>query len=94
MDARTHARARCNMHTKGETFVSLNGALMKLYMEKYGLPHSAFAPFPLVAHANASLSEEAVFHKKGLDAEQFEAAASIWGPVETPLSNRESARDC
>ena len=51
-------------------------------MEKYNIPHSAFAPFPLTAHANAALSPEAVFHKKGLTEEQFEAATPIWGPVQ------------
>jgi hypothetical protein len=67
---------------EGETFVSLNGALMQMYMEKYNVPHSAFAAFPLTAHTNAALNEEAVFHSKPLDYDAFEAAKSIWGPVQ------------
>lgn len=66
----------------GATFVSLNGGLMEQYMEKYAVPHSAFAPFALTAHDNAANSPEAVFHKKSLTEEQFEASMTITPPVQ------------
>lgn len=65
---------------KGETFVSLNGILMHLYMQRYGIAHEAFAPFPVTAHAHAMDSPEAVFHKP-LDAATYESARPITGPI-------------
>ena len=48
----------------GETFVSLNGRLMSMYMEKYGIDHEAFGAFANNAHNNASTSEHAVLQKR------------------------------
>lgn len=47
----------------GETFASLNAQLMKIYMERYNVPHSAFAPFSCIPHANALLNPGATLHK-------------------------------
>lgn len=46
-------------------------------MKHYGVPHEAFAPFALEAHANAQRSDVAVFNKKALDLEQYESAAIV-----------------
>eukprot|EP00040_Diaphanoeca_grandis_P044817 m.271933 g.271933 ORF g.271933 m.271933 type:complete len:420 (-) comp98142_c0_seq1:30-1289(-) len=66
---------------RGETFVSLNAALMRLYMDQYSAPHSAFAPFAITAHDNALKSEHAVFHKH-LDQETHENAMMLTDPVQ------------
>ena len=50
--------------SKGETFVSLNGHLMKKYLQKYkDVSREAFSTFPIIAHKNALSSEHAAFHK-------------------------------
>lgn len=67
---------------KGETFVSLNAALMRKYMDEYNIPHRAFAPFATTAHDNAGRSDHAVFKNKPLTAEQFESAAMLTPPVQ------------
>ena len=64
---------------QGETFVSLNAALMQAYMDKYGTKHAAFAPYAVTAHNNANRSTHAVFHKKTLTNQQFESAATLSG---------------
>jgi acetyl-CoA C-acetyltransferase len=65
---------------RGETFVSLNARLMRLYMERYGVRHIDFAPFALTAHANALLNPNAVFHK-ALTVDDYENAREIVAPV-------------
>jgi len=57
--------------------VTLNGQLMALYMQRYGIAHKDFAPFALVAHANAHTNPNAVFKNKSLTAEQYEASKII-----------------
>ena len=61
----------------GESFVTLNGTLMSEYMKTYNKPHSAFAPFALVAHDNAQSNPNAVFKGKPLNAAKYESAAII-----------------
>eukprot|EP00041_Stephanoeca_diplocostata_P038516 m.1522399 g.1522399 ORF g.1522399 m.1522399 type:complete len:375 (-) comp25230_c0_seq20:5786-6910(-) len=67
---------------QGETFVSLNGAIMTKYMDEFAIPHRAFAPFALTAHNNARLSDMAVFHNKPIDEDMFEESINITGPVQ------------
>lgn len=47
----------------GESFVSLNARLMAAYMDAHGVEAADFAPFSLVAHANACKNPNAFFHK-------------------------------
>jgi acetyl-CoA C-acetyltransferase len=65
---------------KGETFVSLNGRLMQAYMDRYGVTAENFAPFSLVAHANACKNPYALFHKD-VDLEKYMNSKLIDGPV-------------
>ncbi|EDQ91560.1 uncharacterized protein MONBRDRAFT_36228 [Monosiga brevicollis MX1] len=67
---------------EGETFVSLNGAVMREYMRRYNRRHEEFAPFAMVAHSNASLSSHAVFRHKSLDRETYEQAQVITDPIQ------------
>jgi acetyl-CoA C-acetyltransferase len=46
--------------SRGETFVSLNAAIMRAYMERYRVAHDVFAPFVTTAHANAASAAHAV----------------------------------
>eukprot|EP00808_Paulinella_micropora_P000848 g50321.t1 len=62
---------------KGETFISLNGALMQLYMDRYGISAHQFAPFAVVAHHNAGMSEHALFKNKSLDISKYESSPII-----------------
>ncbi len=55
---------------------------MRLYMAKYGVTHDAFAPFALVAHANAATSPDAVFHTKRLDRATYDTARVIEAPIQ------------
>ena len=48
---------------KGETFVSLNGILMDLYIKKYGVDRESFYPFSANAHQNAMTSPHALLKK-------------------------------
>ncbi|MFN6037506.1 MAG: thiolase C-terminal domain-containing protein, partial [Bacteroidota bacterium] len=48
---------------KGETFVTLNSRLMKLYKEKYNIPEAAMANFSINAHENARNNSFALFNK-------------------------------
>lgn len=66
---------------KGETFVTLNGRLMELYMRKYHVPHAVFAPFALNAHSNAMTAAHAVF-KKPLTAEDYEHSKMVAKPIQ------------
>jgi len=65
----------------GETFVTLNGAIMAEYMRRYGVPHAAFAPFAVTAHANALTAAHATLRTPGVTPEAFEASRVIAGPV-------------
>eukprot|EP00047_Mylnosiga_fluctuans_P018344 m.69929 g.69929 ORF g.69929 m.69929 type:complete len:392 (+) comp7567_c0_seq2:53-1228(+) len=64
----------------GETFVTLNGKLMDLYLRKYHAHHSQFAPFAINAHNNAAGAGHAVFRKTITEAD-FENAKAIAGPI-------------
>jgi acetyl-CoA C-acetyltransferase len=54
--------------SRGESFISLNAGLMRLYCDTYSRSPEDFAPFAITAHANALHNPNAVFHKSvGLD---------------------------
>jgi acetyl-CoA C-acetyltransferase len=57
------ASDRENESSKGETFVTLNSRLMKLYREKYKVPNDAFSNFSINAHHNANNNINALFNK-------------------------------
>lgn len=65
---------------RGETFVSLNARLMRMYMAAYGVDHIDFAPFAIVAHDNAALNPNAVF-RKPITLADYENAREIVAPV-------------
>ena len=48
---------------QGETFVSLNGILMDLYIKQYGVDRESFLPFSATAHQNALTSPHALLKK-------------------------------
>ena len=64
----------------GETFVSLNGTLMGMYMKRHGVPHAAFGPFAITAHRNALTSPHAVI-KKPITIADCENARTISDPI-------------
>ena len=64
----------------GETFVSLNGKLMDLYMKRHRVPHAAFSPFAITAHRNALTSPHAVI-KKPITSADCENARIISDPI-------------
>jgi acetyl-CoA C-acetyltransferase len=66
---------------KGETFVSLNGAIMTEYMKRYKVPHSAFSPFPITAHTNALTSAHSTL-KVNVTPESYESSRVITPPVQ------------
>ena len=66
---------------KGETFVSLNAHLMRMYMERHGVDSEAFAPFALNAHRNSRGNPHALFNKKDVSAEDYARAKMIQEPV-------------
>ena len=64
----------------GATFVSLNGALMSMYKEKYGVEHDSFGAFPMNAHNNASSSAHATLRKR-LGAMDYSNSPVLTDPV-------------
>ena len=50
--------------SKGETFVTLNAKLMKMYIEKYKISPDSFGMFGVNAHKNAFTNPNALFQKK------------------------------
>lgn len=55
---------------KGETFVSLNGILMDMYLQKYNVDRESFLSFSATAHQNAMTSPHALL-KKTVTAEDY-----------------------
>ena len=66
---------------RGETFVSLNGAIMREYMRRHGVAHAAFAPFPVTAHANALSAAHATL-KVTVTPESYEASRAVAAPIQ------------
>jgi acetyl-CoA C-acetyltransferase len=49
---------------KGETFVTLNAKLMRMYIERYRISPDSFGMFGVNAHKNANSNPNALFHKE------------------------------
>lgn len=49
---------------KGETFVTLNSQLMKMYIDKYNISPDSFGMFSINAHKNAFTNPNALFQKE------------------------------
>lgn len=64
----------------GASFVALNALIMKRYMHEYGVPHSAFGPFSINAHANANNNPNAMFHME-VTQERYDRSPKISDPV-------------
>lgn len=65
---------------EGESFISLNAKLMRLYMETYGVEPQDFAPFAIVAHQNALSNPNAMLHKR-IDLETYLSSQMLVDPV-------------
>ncbi|MCC6630835.1 MAG: thiolase domain-containing protein [Gammaproteobacteria bacterium] len=65
---------------QGETFVSINANLMRMYRQKYNIDDGAFATFSVNAHRNASTNPNAVL-RKGLDLEQYLSSRRVVDPL-------------
>ena len=65
---------------EGATFLALNALLMRRYMHEYGIPHSAFAPFPVNAHRNAKGNPNAMFHLD-MSPARYEKAPVVAPPI-------------
>jgi acetyl-CoA C-acetyltransferase len=78
----------------GESFLSLNAALMREYIDRYGVPHDAFANFSIVAHANANRNPNAVFHKP-IDFDAYASSRVVVEPLRlydvSPICNGAAA---
>ena len=64
----------------GETFISLNARLMRLYMDTYGIDHGDFAHFAVNAHHNASTNPSALL-RKPIDRETYLGSRVLADPV-------------
>lgn len=74
---------------EGATFLALNAMLMQRYMHEYGVPHRAFAPFPVNAHNNARNNPNAMFPMP-ISVEKYEKAT----PVAPPINVLDSSPIC
>ena len=70
----------CDEGGQGETFVSLNAQLMRLYMDRHDVEASSFGPFAINAHNNSCGNPHALFHKTVTE-ETYEDARIIEEPV-------------
>jgi acetyl-CoA C-acetyltransferase len=64
----------------GETFISLNAKIMKLYMETYGVTSEDFAHFSVNAHDNGFTNPNAFLQKK-IDSETYLNSRMLADPV-------------
>ncbi|MEO0562905.1 MAG: thiolase domain-containing protein [Chloroflexota bacterium] len=64
----------------GVTFVGLNAMIMRRYMYEYDIPHSAFAPFSINAHANAVHNDNAMF-RRAISEDVYMRAPMISDPI-------------
>ncbi|MGD0006191.1 MAG: thiolase domain-containing protein [Anaerolineaceae bacterium] len=65
---------------QGLTLAAQAALLMQRYMHDYQVPHSAFAAFPLLAHANAVNNPNAMF-RRPISREAYERADLISDPL-------------
>jgi acetyl-CoA C-acetyltransferase len=66
--------------SQGETFITLNAALMRAYMDKHGASPEAFAPFSIAAHRHAMQNPNALFHK-AVDLDGYLASRLVHAPL-------------
>ncbi len=64
----------------GESFISLNAKIMRLYMETYGIEAEDFAHFAINAHENGLNNPNAFLHKK-IDMEAYLNSRMLADPV-------------
>jgi acetyl-CoA C-acetyltransferase len=64
----------------GASFVALNALLMRRYMEERRLTRDAFAPFAVLAHANAAKNRHALY-RQPITAAQFHASPVVAPPI-------------
>jgi len=78
----------------GVTFVALNALMMQRYMHQYGIPHDAFAAFPINAHHNAVNNPNAMF-RKAIDQSVYDNSPMIAPPINlfdsSPMSDGAAA---
>ena len=78
----------------GESFLSLNATLMRLYMAKHGVASERFAPFAITAHQNALTNPNALL-RKPLDLPTYLQSRVITDPIRlfdvSPVCNGASA---
>jgi acetyl-CoA C-acetyltransferase len=78
----------------GESFLSLNAALMRAYMDKYAVAAERFAPFAINAHRNALTNSHALLHK-ALDGPTYVASRLVADPIRlfdvSPICNGSAA---
>lgn len=65
---------------QGETFITLNAQLMRIYMEHYGIARNAFAPFAVNAHRNA-LHNHCAMLKKDISVEDYVQGRVLADPI-------------
>jgi len=66
--------------SRGETFLSLNAGLTRLYLERHRLDADALAPFSLTAHENACSNEHALL-RKPVTRDEYDDARVIEPPL-------------
>lgn len=64
----------------GATLISKNADLMRLYMERYGMPEDGFVNFAINAHQNALTNPNALLHKK-ISARDVRQSRTIVPPI-------------
>lgn len=64
----------------GDTLISKNAFLMRLYMEKYGMPEDGLVNFAINAHHNAMTNDNALFTKE-VDREMVMNSRMISPPI-------------
>lgn len=78
----------------GESFLSLNAALMRAYISEHGVAPERFAPFAIAAHRNALTNPNALLHKP-LDLETYLASRMVTEPIRlfdvSPICNGAAA---
>jgi acetyl-CoA C-acetyltransferase len=67
-------------NSKGESFISLNARLMKLYMETYGVSAKDFGHFAITAHDNGMTNPMGFLHKK-IDMETYLNTRMLHDPI-------------
>ena len=80
--------------SRGESFISLNAALMRAYMERHGVSAEAFAPFAINAHRNALANPNALL-RKDVDLQRYLDSRVVAAPLRlfdvSPICNGAAA---